>query len=54
MGLPMAEQVDALLREQKTTTVRVLLVDDHVILRQGLAVMLNAEEDFEVCRRGRK
>jgi DNA-binding NarL/FixJ family response regulator len=28
---------------------RVLLVDDHVVLRQGLAVMINDEPDMMVC-----
>ena len=48
MGPQIAEQLDALIREQRDTPIRVLLVDDHVILRQGIQVMLNAEEDFEV------
>lgn len=32
----------------KNTPIRVLIVDDHVILRQGISMMLNQEEDFEV------
>jgi DNA-binding NarL/FixJ family response regulator len=28
--------------------IRVLIVDDHVILRQGICLMLNEEDDFEV------
>jgi DNA-binding NarL/FixJ family response regulator len=28
---------------------RILLVDDHPIVRQGLALMLAAEADFEIC-----
>lgn len=48
MGPQIAEQIDALIREQRDTPIRVLLVDDHVILRQGIQTMLNAEEDFEV------
>src|SRR5437899_2360102 len=28
---------------------RILLVDDHPIVRQGLALMLGAEQDIEVC-----
>jgi DNA-binding NarL/FixJ family response regulator len=28
--------------------IRVLVVDDHVLLRQGIRVLLNAEQDFEV------
>src|SRR5437773_8255349 len=34
--------------EQKDTPIRVLIVDDHVILRQGICIMLNEEDDFEV------
>jgi DNA-binding NarL/FixJ family response regulator len=48
MGPQIAEQLDALIREQRDTPIRVLLVDDHVILRQGIQMMLNVEEDFEV------
>lgn len=43
-----AEQRAAPTREQRDTATRVLLVDDHVILRQGIRMMLNEEEDFEV------
>ena len=32
----------------KNAPIRVLVVDDHVILRQGIGVMLNQEDDFEV------
>lgn len=32
----------------KNTSIRVLVVDDHVILRQGISMMLNQEDDFEV------
>lgn len=32
----------------KNATIRVLVVDDHVILRQGIGMMLNQEDDFEV------
>src|SRR5260221_14436009 len=28
--------------------IRVLVVDDHVLLRQGIRVLLNEEQDFEV------
>ncbi|HKV58971.1 MAG TPA: response regulator transcription factor [Ktedonobacteraceae bacterium] len=34
--------------EVKDSPIRVLVVDDHVILRQGIGVMLNQEDDFEV------
>jgi DNA-binding NarL/FixJ family response regulator len=34
--------------EQKDAPIRVLIVVDHVILRQGIRVLLNEEEDFEV------
>jgi PleD family two-component response regulator len=34
--------------EHEKAPIRVLLVDDHVILRQGIRVMLNKEGDFEV------
>jgi len=40
MGVQIAEQKDA--------PIRILIVDDHVILRQGIHLMLNEEEDFEV------
>ncbi len=40
----MVTQID----EQKEVPIRVLIVDDHVILRQGIQVMLNEEEDFEI------
>src|SRR5215471_12472319 len=48
MATQIAEQVDTPMREQIDTPIRVLIVDDHVILRQGMQVMLNEEEDFEV------
>jgi DNA-binding NarL/FixJ family response regulator len=34
--------------EDKNTLIRVLLVDDHAILRQGIRLMLSEEDDFEV------
>jgi DNA-binding NarL/FixJ family response regulator len=43
-----AEQIDAPIRGQIDAPIRVLIVDDHVILRQGIHVMLNEEEGFEV------
>ena len=36
------------IEEQREVPIRVLIVDDHVILRQGIQVMLNEEEDFEI------
>jgi DNA-binding NarL/FixJ family response regulator len=34
--------------KDENASIRVLVVDDHVILRQGICVMLNGEDDFEV------
>jgi DNA-binding NarL/FixJ family response regulator len=34
--------------EHLNKPIRVLIVDDHVILRQGICLMLNEEDDFEV------
>lgn len=34
---------------QNSGKVRVLLVDDHIVLRQGMAAMINEEPDLEVC-----
>jgi DNA-binding NarL/FixJ family response regulator len=34
--------------EFENAPIRVLIVDDHVILRQGICVMLNDERDFDV------
>lgn len=33
---------------QKDSPIRILIVDDHVVLRQGISFMLNEEDDFEV------
>ncbi len=29
--------------------IRIIIVDDHVILREGLTLIINLEEDFEIC-----
>jgi DNA-binding NarL/FixJ family response regulator len=34
--------------EYEKTPIRVLIVDDHVLLRQGLCLMLNEQDNFEV------
>jgi DNA-binding NarL/FixJ family response regulator len=34
--------------EHLNKPIRILIVDDHVILRQGICLMLNEEDDFEV------
>jgi two-component system response regulator DegU len=34
--------------EREDAPIRVLVVDDHVILRQGIREMLNKEQDFQV------
>jgi DNA-binding NarL/FixJ family response regulator len=34
--------------EYENDPIRVLIIDDHVILRQGIRVMLNADDQFEV------
>lgn len=33
----------------ETTCKRVFLVEDHTVVRQGLAVLINAEHDLQVC-----
>jgi DNA-binding NarL/FixJ family response regulator len=48
MVTQIAEQINAPIRVQIDTPIRVLIVADHIILRQGIHVMLNEEEDFEV------
>jgi DNA-binding NarL/FixJ family response regulator len=40
--------MEAHIAEQNDAPIRVLIVDDHVILRQGVILMLNEEDDFEI------
>jgi DNA-binding NarL/FixJ family response regulator len=40
--------MDPQISEQKDAPIRVLIVDDHAILRQGICFMLNEEDEFEV------
>jgi DNA-binding NarL/FixJ family response regulator len=40
--------MEAQISEHENTPIRVLIVDDHVVLRQGIRVILNGESDFEV------
>jgi len=51
-GMQMSESVQhtwsGQQREQATTRIRILLVDDHEIVRRGICAILNEEEDFEV------
>jgi two-component system, NarL family, nitrate/nitrite response regulator NarL len=35
-------------KKYKDARVRILVIDDHVILRQGIRELLNKEDDFEV------
>jgi len=42
------EAMETQTAKYKNAPIRVLVVDDHVILRQGIGVMLNQEDDFEV------
>jgi DNA-binding NarL/FixJ family response regulator len=44
----METQVSERLSERENAPIRVLIVDDHALLRQGIHVMLNEAEDFEV------
>ena len=51
-GMQMSERVQhtqsGQQREQVRTRIRILLVDDHEIVRRGICAILNEEEDFEV------
>jgi len=40
--------VEIQIPDRKNTPIRVLIVDDHAILRQGIRMMLNEEDEFEV------
>lgn len=40
--------VEMQMPEHADAPIRILIVDDHVILRQGISLMLNEEDDFEV------
>jgi DNA-binding NarL/FixJ family response regulator len=42
------EAMETQVAKYKNAPIRVLVVDDHVILRQGIGVMLNQEDDFQV------
>jgi DNA-binding NarL/FixJ family response regulator len=42
------EAMEAHIEEQNDAPIRLLIVDDHVILRQGVSLMLNEEDDFEI------
>ena len=48
METQIAEYLETQIAEHKDAQVRVLVVDDHVILRQGIRELLNKENDFEV------
>ena len=42
----MTSEVD---NQKEASVLRILIVDDHPITRQGLAQLINFEADFEVC-----
>jgi DNA-binding NarL/FixJ family response regulator len=42
------EAMETRIAAHKNAPIRILVVDDHVILRQGISVMLNQEDGFEV------
>src|SRR5207245_10955770 len=48
METQIAEYLETQIAEHKDAQVRGLVVDDHVILRQGIRELLNKENDFEV------
>ncbi len=39
---------DMFLNQNQAQTIRIVIADDHSVLREGLSYILNAEEDFEV------
>jgi DNA-binding NarL/FixJ family response regulator len=48
METQIAEYLETQIAEHKDAQICVLVVDDHVILRQGIRELLNKENDFEV------
>src|SRR5437879_8958396 len=40
--------MEAQISEDENAPIRVLIVDDHILLRQGIRAMLNAGGDFEI------
>jgi PAS domain S-box-containing protein len=44
----LSEVVPSKLSDKKSRKIRILLVDDHAVVRQGLAMILDTQEDMEV------